>query len=573
MALWRVLWSAIITISTLQIGILAQTCDTTVQSPIVFPVRNVTVEGNRMRRGMRFSYGTPEQNVAVAISAGWNETYIYDENGQCSGLASAACTVGRGGAFNEGSSSTWTGLSSISALNSKDNVANNAGSNGLAGRDKLTINSSLSFDQFSIAIPRKSGPDYSTLGLGPSSRILDIAKNASTIASRSWSLFWGQTGLTDAHTNNGAVVLGGVDETQTTGNNFTGAIRPSVYSSCRSGMIVEVTDMVVSVPGGSSGSLLSGGVQGQGVNYCLEPEFPIITMLLDHWNEWEDIDPDAETSGNAVDRAGGGPNVWGLIYPKQNITKASLTITIAGSLEITIPNHQLVQAYYTFNEDGQMAVNNTVSELMINPLQAGNANDIPKLGMTFFQAAYLHVNYDKNQYTLWEAANPTGQNSKFAGVGGSSVGCATPSNSTSSPNNGTTSGGSSSNNNNNNNSNNDTGISGGAIGGIVAGVVVGILALAGLAFFFWRRKKQARTGPPSETATPLYDMNATQEKPELMGSYTGHSSSGFYTGKPELASNATAQPVPNWMQPQEVPANAVHRPTVEPQELPSQRYD
>lgn len=234
-------------------------------------------------------------------------------------MTQAQCTQGRGGQWDETQSSTWSALSSISALDSFDDVSDQTGSNGLAGKDTLSFNSSLTFADFPVAIPRISGPDYSTLSLGAGSRLLDIAKNASAIASRSWSLFWGQTGLTAAHTARGAVVLGGLDETQTTGDNITLPIKQSGYSGCRSGMVVEVTDMVVSVPGGDSGSLLADSAQGQGVNYCLEPEFPIITMLLEHWDEWESIDPAAETTGNAPDRAAGGPNIWGLIYDKANV--------------------------------------------------------------------------------------------------------------------------------------------------------------------------------------------------------------------------------------------------------------
>lgn len=229
-----------------------------------------------------------------------------------------------------------------------------------------------------------------------------------------------------------------------------------------------------------------------------------------------------------------------------------------------------MQAYYTFDNNGDMDVNSTVSELMINPLQAGNAQDIPKLGMTFFQAAYLHVNYDTSQFTLWQAANPTGKNSKYAGVGGTSTGCAV---SNSTLNNGTTGTGSSNTASGSASAGKSSsgGMSNGAIGGIVAGTAVATLALAGLAFFIWRRKKQAKKGPPSETATPLtnYNISAGPEKPELAGSYSDGRASGYYTGKSELDSRTKN----GWLPAQEVPANAVHRPTLEPQELPGQRYE
>lgn len=255
--------------------------------------------------------------LLLTFHRGWNETYIYGDDGYCSDISATQCSIGRGGAFLHRDSSTWSGLSGIGALNSADDVSAQTGNSGTAGSDVLTINSTLSIPGFEIAIPAISSPDYSSFGLGSSSRILDAAKNAGAIASRSWSLFWGQTGLTSAHAHDGAVVLGGIDETQTTGRNYTSVVRQT--STCRSGMIVSVTDMTITLPDGTSGSLMNGGVAGQGVNYCLETEFPMITMLTDHFSEWITIDPSATTTGNAVDRAGGGPNIWGLVYPKANM--------------------------------------------------------------------------------------------------------------------------------------------------------------------------------------------------------------------------------------------------------------
>jgi hypothetical protein len=46
-----------------------------------------------------------------------------------------------------------------------------------------------------------------------------------------------------------------------------------------------------------------------------------------------------------------------------------LKITINNQLDITIPNHQLVQHYVFFGKDGELTLNDTVRELMINPLE------------------------------------------------------------------------------------------------------------------------------------------------------------------------------------------------------------
>lgn len=188
--------------------------------------------------------------------------------------------------------------------------------------------------------------------------------------------------------------------------------------------------------------------------------------------------------------------------------------------------------------------------------------------MTFFQAAYLHVNYDTGKFTLWQAANPSGPG-KFVGIGGSTIGC---------PNDTSTTNTTPSNTNSTGNGNanqdphdSDSSLSGGAIAGIVAGAIAIILAVAGLAFVLYRRKKSRRTsGPPSETATPLYSV-----QPEKQG-VSGAGIPAYYSGnfKPELDSTTTASQRPYYMgaEAYEVPAVGVHRPVMEPQEMPHERY-
>lgn len=49
-------------------------------------------------------------------------------------------------------------------------------------------------------------------------------------------------------------------------------------------------------------------------------------------------------------------------------TKADLVLSIDNGIDIKIPNHQLTQAYYDYNNDGSMHVDDTYIELMIQPL-------------------------------------------------------------------------------------------------------------------------------------------------------------------------------------------------------------
>ena len=45
-----------------------QGCDQTVQGPVSLPVKNVTLAGNHVRRGLEIHLGSPPQPLAVAVS-------------------------------------------------------------------------------------------------------------------------------------------------------------------------------------------------------------------------------------------------------------------------------------------------------------------------------------------------------------------------------------------------------------------------------------------------------------------------------------------------------------------------
>lgn len=446
----------------------------------------------------------------------------------------------------------------------------NTGASGYAGQDYLTINDTFKIQPFPIAIPRiNNGPFSNILGLGRNSRLLNQASNASYIASRSWSLFWGQTGLTSDHAHDGALVLGGLDKTQTTGANYTGRIQSSPV--CASGMILPITDMQVAFPNGSHGSIMGTQAVGQSNNYCLLPEYSTTTMFRTVFQAWIALDPNAmwANSGNSPDRALGGnlDNGWGLIYPNNRLPQADLKITIDNALSVTIPNHQLVQAYYTTGSDGNIVVNNTYKELVINPLQGEDYYLMPRFASTFLQAAYLHVNYDENTFTIWQAANPTGQDSDYVAVGNTPTGTCTS-------NSGGTDGNST--NNNSGSSGNNTAstsskspISGGVIAGIAIGAIGGIAAVALLVWWLVsRRKKQRQT------------INQQQ-----MQQQSAHGQPLYYVGgKAELHSEAKRaelearmRNVDSWRGSQTTTATPGSQPweqrdPLSPQELPHERY-
>ena len=154
--------------------------------------------------------------------------------------------------------------------------------------------------------------DYSVLGMGKESSLLTVLRNKGLIASRSYSLDWGKTGTTLEHQADGQLVIGGLDENKAAGENYTTKL--DYNSPCPTGMILSISDMTLEFPNGTSASIMASGI-GQSVNYCLAPEYPIITMPVDMFSQWIVAHPQSATDGNADSRAGGLPNVWGLVYP------------------------------------------------------------------------------------------------------------------------------------------------------------------------------------------------------------------------------------------------------------------
>lgn len=179
----------------------------------------------------------------------------------------------------------------------------------------MSLGESVQVQDFPVAIPRADHTPFSQLGLGRASSLLTILRNKGTIASRSFSLFWGQTGSASRHQIDGALVIGGYDQAKIAGHNYTTSIASG--TPCVSNMIIPVTDLTLEFPNGTSASLMTNNV-GQSINYCLEPEFPLITMRREHWDSWVLADPVSATNGNAANRAGQ-PNLWGLLYPAGNV--------------------------------------------------------------------------------------------------------------------------------------------------------------------------------------------------------------------------------------------------------------
>jgi hypothetical protein len=136
---------------------------------------------------------------------------------------------------------------------------------------------------------------------------------------------------------------------------------------------------------------------------------------------------------------------------------------------------------------------------MINPLQDINKNDMPKLGMTLFTSAYLHVNYDTGLFSIWEAKPTAAQ--KLVGIGKSTVGCQVSSSPksptpTSSPGR-------------------PPALSIGTLVGIIVGGIVGLAIVGFATLYLFRRRKHRGTQDLRQPSAGPKDGARIFFKPEL----------------------------------------------------------
>ncbi|RFU26271.1 hypothetical protein B7463_g10065, partial [Scytalidium lignicola] len=332
-----------------------------------------------------------------------NNTWIFDRSGQCDASSPPIeCAGVRGSAFNENSSSTWAS-SPVTDDDVPENRAVMQGygasisSNDLFGSDTLRFLSSVSLPHFPFRIPRVNWQAQSSMiGLGSQSTFMNALQNSGIISSRVWSYWYGLTGL--GQQMDGGVVFGGFDQAKTKGNNYTQSLRDNV-PSCPTKIVAIISEITMNFPNGTKKNIL-GSSHGSALQMCINPTYPLITIPFDIWNTFSDY-----AGGTFIGRSLG-INLFSMLYSADDVYDGSLTFTIDNSLDITIPNSELVQPDITYDVNGNIGYNSSTREIMLNSLQQVNANDEPQLGHTFLSAAYLMVDVDANTYTLWEA-NPT----------------------------------------------------------------------------------------------------------------------------------------------------------------------
>lgn len=112
------------------------------------------------------------------------------------------------------------------------------------------------------------------LGLGANSTLLSALKEAGIIASRSWSMYWGNSGA-PATQSDGVFVFGGCDSTKAQGENYTFSLTHDAH--CNSGMVVSISDISLTFPNGTSTSLFTAA--SDSLRACILPDYPVLMTL------------------------------------------------------------------------------------------------------------------------------------------------------------------------------------------------------------------------------------------------------------------------------------------------------
>ncbi|EPE09835.1 aspartic-type endopeptidase [Ophiostoma piceae UAMH 11346] len=492
MALPRPVLAALVSVVVLMPAfVVANDC---APEPLAVTIGNVTLSNNNVARGIEIAIGTPAQSFVFMPQWPLNNSFVYGNDGHCdTGVSSSKCTTFRGGAYNAIGSSTrkvpasgsypadsapWSALSF-----SADTLFLGLNSTSLASSSD--DNTSTSLDNFAFGIPlndlgQQGYHPMNALGLGFNSTLLNALKSTGRIASRSWSMFWGLNGADSTAQMDGVFVLGGYDAAKVVESQRYTQSLAGPGSACSSRMVVTITDMILNFSNGTNASIFP-GAESTVLQACITPDFPtLMTLPTDPYFDAIEILTNASMNEQRSS---------GLVYysnrylPKElNVYTGDLTIKLQSGLEVRVPNNQLIVPDRYIDRTGVIQANATGLDTTILAIQGENAGDILQLGRQFLSVAYVMLNQDANEFTLWQA-NPTTnrhlvavdeRNADITSVCSSS-GSGSGSNST------TPSGPSSA----------RKPLSSGAIAGAAIGAFVGVAAIiaAVLLLLFWRRPR------------------------------------------------------------------------------------
>ncbi|KAK2751043.1 hypothetical protein FQN57_000118 [Myotisia sp. PD_48] len=457
--------------------------------PISIPIGLVNItDGNMIKYGLGLKIGTPPQTVSVDIHPDYNNTFIWGLNGECEDpwgkTSEMQCHWGHGGSFTTTDSDTWKPSEPNQVEYVPQSTEENFYSIGSWGTDSMKLEPNITLEGFPFYKGTSWTVGFTGLGLGTRSTFLDALYKQKKIFSKTWSLFYGWQQVPKSQQLDGSLVLGGYDKAKITGNNFTGPMSTLSLGQCPSRMSLSIRQITVHHVNGTDVDLLAAN---NPMEACLLPQNLRNTLRKDALAALKATLPGKRISPPRSERI-----ETRILYEAADAFQGNLTYTLPSNVKITIPNHQLVTPTMEIDEKGAAYV--VEGSKTVN-IYVGDEPFTPHLGQIFMSAAYLFVDHDLEQFTLW-AANPTADTDLVTVAQGSSCSEPNPSSTktgtgqSSNRETGTGNGGSTS---------TSSGLGAGPIAGIVIGVVAAVAVAAG-AFFFLRRRhkyKNIKSAPPA----------------------------------------------------------------------------
>ncbi|CAO2656841.1 Nn.00g056440.m01.CDS01 [Neocucurbitaria sp. VM-36] len=486
-----------------------------------------TVLANRAEaRGVPFQIGKPTaQSIALLPSASYNDTYVYGTNGFCAAnIQLEECTTYRGGLYDSSHSDRANISSPIRHV--YDAAGANWTTDDVVLKDRTDKDIELTQLEFGIRVS-SSHPyvNLGELGLGVNSTFLSALSSGQKITSKVYSFFWGTDAAISDKPRSGSLTLGGYDQALISDLPNTTTTFNRSLTSCREGMIVELTGLSLESEGGGTQNILETSKKMQA---CVVPTAEsVLTLPANYWAKMAEIMGVKPAPQNTS---------RGLFYGVASVTSESanftgnLSISINDALTVTIPNEQLIFDEPYIVPDGRILKGDWKNIPIVS--YKGDDSTMPRLGGMFFSSAYLMVNHDKNEFTISQVQEqPAAQNLMGIDTANDCVAALED-------------GGS-------------NGLSGGAIAGIVVGVVAAIGIIATIAFLIWRRRRTSAAAVPiSSNPKTAYERVPVVEK-------YGYSTSEMYAGQSpgEVSGHARdyAVELDGNSRPSEVPAHSVER--------------
>lgn len=334
---------------------------------------------------------------------------VYGAAGYCvdpSFKEGDACTTLRGGHYDVDKSK-----SRVSAVYGQYPLEDGRYPSAAMIGDTVTVNGNVSLPEIPIAIAvgadkHDNHHTMMSLGMGNNSAFLNALKDAKTIKSLTWSMFNGWVGDDAENQHDGGMVFGGYDRAKVSGDGFKIPMSAQdnkdsclkTATCCESRLKVTISDLVLNFPDGSNSSLLANAEDS--IIACITPDYPNVFSMGQnpYFKRFEDL------TNVSLSQQSEGLSMGAMRYSSRNTPyDGDLTIKIKSGPSIRIPNHQLVQKERIIDKKtGNITTNgsNKIVALEKLPTRSGIT---PQLGMLFLSSAYIMVNQDADEFTLWPA--------------------------------------------------------------------------------------------------------------------------------------------------------------------------